>query len=139
MVVIVRVAPEVRAEAVRLFLESAYSIVKATVSDEAMRIVLCASLEVSDRAEAIFTEAQRAAPQMAIFLSAFDSMERVEITDTAIVTVKFRIDISALNNPGPFSLQRLFPETTAKILQQPVVNANGKPVLDASGKRWSRS
>jgi hypothetical protein len=96
----------VTAEAVQLFPESAYSIVKAAVAsapEMAVSICLQASIEVPDRSRQIVNAVRRAHPSAVtelIGVVTVLSAARVETVDAAIQSTRNRIGTSLSNVPA---------------------------------------
>lgn len=109
---IIQAAPEtamaVVTEAVRLFPESAHNIARAAAvaadPDQVALIALRAAAAAPHKATAISTNVRKAVPEqeskLMAFFGALQSSERVEISDSIIISVPIRIGSGGGNTPG---------------------------------------
>lgn len=109
---IIQAAPEVAmavvTEAVRLFPESAHNIARAAAAvadpEQVALIALRAAAAAPHKATAVSTNVRRAVPeqeaQLEAFFGALQSSERVETSDSIIISVPIRIGVEGGNTPG---------------------------------------
>ena len=109
---IIQAAPEtamaVVTEAVRLFPESAHNIARAAAvaaaPDQVALIALRAAAAAPHKATAVSTNVRKAVPeqesQLMAFFGALQSSERVETSDSIIISVPIRIGSGGGNTPG---------------------------------------
>lgn len=113
---IIQAAPEtamaVVTEAVRLFPESAHNIARAAAAvaapEQTALIVLRAAAAAPHKATAVSTNVRRAVPeqesQLTAFFGALQSSERVETSDSIIISVPIRIGSAGGNTPGKVAI-----------------------------------
>ena len=109
---IIQAAPEVAmavvTEAVRLFPESAHNIARAAAAvadpEQVALITLRAAAAAPHKATAVSTNVRRAVPeqeaQLEAFFGALQSSERVETSDSIIISVPIRLGAEGGNTPG---------------------------------------
>lgn len=113
---IIQAAPEtamaVVTEAVRLFPESAHNIARAAAAvaapEQTALIALRAAAAAPHKATAVSTNVRRAVPeqesQLTAFFGALQSSERVETSDSIIISVPIRLGSEGGNTPGKVAI-----------------------------------